>query len=74
MELVKLEFAITLEVWFSKTPTVKCKSFLLIANGAENVCFTVSLLATYVYDFQIKHFDGCTLPLTFSYKMLHIKK
>lgn len=51
MNLVKLEFAFTLELWFSETLDSKNKSFLAIMEKVEVFCFTVSVETAYVFGF-----------------------
>lgn len=71
---MKLEFAFTLEVWFSETPNTKSKRSIAGVDGVENFRFTVSVLTTNVFDSQLAHFDGQILIAHFSWLMLQITK
>lgn len=58
MNLVVLEFALTVEVWFLETPNATSKCFLAIMKEAEDFCFTVSVLDAFVFISLIFDFGG----------------
>lgn len=65
MNLVSLSLALTHDAKLSGTSSTKSKSFLSSLNGMSDFCFTLRILAAFVFVSLIAYFDGNTLSSLF---------